>query len=142
MAQKILSLLHRSHPDYIRHVQFLAISLFARYTMSRQNDDLDKSILHNTEAIILLHSQAEPFLNVVRTFFRLARALLERSEKFKQPKGIKYSIEYLRHLQRFPLDSFDVPRTNVTASLIQALSSQVQLNAGNGTQDLKEMVVE
>ena len=117
------------------------MSLFARYTLSHQDDDLDKSILHHTEAIIFLHIQAEPFLDVVGTLFRLTLALIERSEKFKQPEGIKYSIEYLRHLQRFPFDSFGVPGTNVTASLIRALSTQVQLNAGNGTQDLKEMVV-
>ena len=117
------------------------MSLFARYRQSHQKDDLDKSILYYTEAIILLHTQAEPFLNVVETLFHLTLTLLERSENFKEPEGLKYSIEYLRHLRRFPLDSFDVPRSTVTTSLIRALSTQVRLNTGNGTQDIKEMVV-
>ena len=117
------------------------MSLFARYRQSHQKDDLDKSILYHTEAIILLHTQAEPFLNVMETLFHLTLTLLERSENFKEPEGLKYSIEYLRHLRRFPLDSFDVPRSTVTTSLIRALSTQVRLNTGNGTQDIKEMVV-
>ncbi|KAN0134196.1 hypothetical protein V8E53_007968 [Lactarius tabidus] len=68
-------------------------------------------------------------------------ALLDRSEMLEQPEGIKYSIEYLRYIRGFPLDSFDVPRTQVTTSLIQALWDQVRLGAGNGTRDIKEMVV-
>jgi hypothetical protein len=115
---------------------------FARYKLSNQKEDLDKSILHYTEAIFLPPmSQAGPFPNFVQTFFRLASALLVRSEKFEQPEGIKYVIEYLRYIRGFPLDSFDVPRTDVTTSLIRALRTQVTLGAGNGTQDIKEMVV-
>ena len=117
------------------------MSHFARYRLSHQNEDLDKSILYHTEVIILLHIQAEPVLNAIKTLFHLTLALLERSEEFKQPEGIKYSIEHLRHLRKFPCDSFDIPRTNVTASLIRALSIQVQLNAGNGPRDIKELVV-
>ena len=141
MAQKLRSLLHRSDPEYTGHVQILAMSHFARYRLSHQNEDLDKSILYHTEVIILLHIQAEPVLNAIKTLFHLTLALLERSEEFKQPEGIKYSIEHLRHLRKFPCDSFDIPRTNVTASLIRALSIQVQLNAGNGPRDIKELVV-
>ena len=113
---------------------------FARYDLSHQKDDLDKSILHNTEAI-LLPPMFWTSLDMVQTLFHLAVALMKRCEKFEQPEDIKYSIEYLRHLQRFPLDSFDIPRTYFIASFIRALSTQVQLNVGNGTQGIKEMVV-
>jgi hypothetical protein len=141
-SQESLSLLHRSHPEYIIHVHILALARFARYKLSNQKEDLDKSILHNTEAIFLPpRSQAGPSLNFVQTFFRLADALLVRSEDFKQPEGIKYVIEYLRYIRGFPLDSFDVPRTDVTTSLIRALRTQVTLGTGNGTQEIKEMVV-
>ena len=115
---------------------------FARWRWSHQKDDLDKSILHNTEAI-LLPPIFWTSLNIVETLFQLALFLTERCEKFEQPDDIKYSIEYLRHLRRFPLDSFKVPRTIVTTSFIQALSIHVQLKSGNepGTRDLKEIVV-
>jgi tetratricopeptide (TPR) repeat protein len=118
---------------------------FARHNLSQQKEDLDKSILHYTEAILLppvswALSQDGSFLNHVQTLFRLALALLKRSE-FELPEGIKYAIEYLRYIRRFPLDSFDCPRTDVTTWLIRALGAQVSLDAGNGTQDIEEMVV-
>jgi CHAT domain-containing protein/tetratricopeptide (TPR) repeat protein len=115
---------------------------YHRYELSHQKEDLDKSILHYTEAIFLPPtSRAGPSLNVVQTLYHLANTLLIRSEEFKQPEGIKFSIEYLRHLRGFPLDSFNVPRTDVTISLIRALRTQVRLDARNGTQDVNEMVV-
>jgi tetratricopeptide (TPR) repeat protein len=89
-------------------------------------------------------SRAGRLLNAVQTLFYLVNDLLVRSEEFDdfdQPEGIKSSIEYLRYLRRFSLDSFDVPRTVVTISLIRALRTQVRLGAGNGTQDINEMVV-
>ena len=111
---------------------------FARYRLSRQRDDLDKSILRYTEAI-LLPSMFWTSLNIVETLFHIALALMERSE-FERPKDIKYSIEYLRHLRTFPLDSFNVSRTVVTTSLTRALRTQIRAGAGNWTHDIKEMV--
>jgi CHAT domain-containing protein/tetratricopeptide (TPR) repeat protein len=78
------------------------------------------------------------FLNSVQTLFYLANDLRKRSE---EPESIKSSIEYLRHLRRFSLDSFNAPRRLVTISLIEALEAQVRLGAGNGTQDINEMAV-
>jgi CHAT domain-containing protein len=126
---------------YIKLLQALAIVRFARYSLSRQKEDLDKAILHYTEAIILLHIQAKPIFNVVHTFFGLARALLARSVNFDQPEGIEYATEYLRNIRKFPLDSFDVSRKDVTPWLIRALYDQVTSGVGNWTQDINEMVV-
>ena len=114
---------------------------FARYRQSHLKEDLDKSILHYTETIFLPPILAQPFLNVVQTLFHIAIALLRRSQEFELPEGIKYSVEYLRYLRRFPLDSFDIYRTLVTISLICALCTQVRLGADDRTQDIKEMVV-
>ena len=114
---------------------------FSRHRLSHQKEDLDKSILHFTEAIFLPPIQSELSLNIIQIFFHLAIALLERSEEFEQPESIKYTVEYLRHIRRLPLDSFDFPRrTVVTASLIRALRAQIELGAGNGAQ-FNEMVV-
>jgi hypothetical protein len=56
-------------------------------------------------------SRAGPFVNAVKTLCNLANALLLRSDEFGQPEDIKSSIEHLRHLRGFPLDSFHLPRT-------------------------------
>jgi len=79
---------------------------FTRYTLSQQKEDLDKGIV---QAIILLPvSRAGLSLNVVQLLFRLAFALLHRSEKFEQPEDVKSSIEHLRYLRGLPIDSFDL----------------------------------
>ena len=79
--------------------------------------------------------------NFFSLLFLLAHALIERSEEFKQPEGIKYPIEYLRYLRGSTLDSFSIPRSLVTTSLVQGLEIQVEVGKGDGTQNIKEMVV-
>ena len=106
--------------------------------MSHQEDDLHKSILHYTEAI-LLPPMFWASHNIFQTLFHIALAFMERS-KFERPKDIKYSIEYLRLLRTLSLDSFNVPRTVVTTSLTRALRTQIRAGAGNWTHDIKEMV--
>ena len=79
--------------------------------------------------------------NFFSLLFLLAHALIGRSEDFEQPEGIKYPIEYLRYLRGSTLDSFGVPKSLVTKSLVQGLRIQVEVGNGNGTQNIKEMVV-
>ncbi|KAF8257445.1 CHAT domain-containing protein [Lactarius quietus] len=139
--RKSLSQLHRYHSEYINYVHILAIAQFARYKLSHEKEDVDKSILHFTEAIFLPPvSRASPSLNFVEVLLHLALALLERSENFERPEDVKYAIEYLWYIRRFPPDSFDVPRTFVTTSPIRALRTQVKWGGGNWTRDIKEMV--
>ncbi|KAH9005609.1 CHAT domain-containing protein [Lactarius hatsudake] len=132
----------RSHLEHIIRIHHLAMARFERYKLSQQKEDLDKCILHHTEAILLPPvSQDGLSLNVVEHFFSLTRALLYRSKNFEQPaEDVKYSIEYLRHLRGLPLDSFGLSRQAVTTSLIRALSIQIKSEAGDGTQDVNEMV--
>ena len=94
-------------------------------------------------AIFLLPVSRDRLLpsNVFSLLFHLAWALVERSVLFKQPEGIKYPIEYLRFLRGSTLDSFDVSRNLVTISLVQGLKIQVFAGDGDGTQNVKEMVV-
>jgi tetratricopeptide (TPR) repeat protein len=138
-----LSLYPRSHSEYIDCVYDLAEERWARYQLSQEKQDLDKCIVHCTEAIFLppVFQDGPDPNSVCQLFFLLVSALLARSDKFGQPEGVKYSIEYLRYLRGLPLDSFDirVPRNLVTTSLIHALSIQVRL--GDGSRNLKEMVV-
>jgi tetratricopeptide (TPR) repeat protein len=137
-SQESLSLLHRSRPEYLAHLQILALARSARHRLLHQKEDLDKAILHYTEAILLRHISGL-YLDSVQTIYYLSLALLDRSEGFEQPEGIKYSVEYLRCIRRFPLDSF-VTITDVTTLLIRALCAQVVAGAGNWTQDINEMV--
>ncbi|KAH9025946.1 CHAT domain-containing protein [Lactarius pseudohatsudake] len=139
--QNAASWFPRPHSLHIIGVHSLAMARFARYELSREKEDLDRSILHFTEAILLPPvSRDRPFLNIVDHLFALARALLYRSEKFERPEDVKYSIEYLRYLRRLPLDSFDLSKHTVTTFLIRALCVQLRLEAGDGTQDVNETV--
>ncbi|KAH9059487.1 CHAT domain-containing protein [Lactarius vividus] len=139
--QSVLSRHPRSHSIHIMGVYALAMTRFARYTLSQQKEDLDKSVLYYTEAILLLPIYRGGYsLNIVKLLFYLARALLYRAENLEQLDDVKYSIEYLRYLRLLPLDSFDLSGHDVTTSLIQALGIQVMSEAGDGTQDVNEMV--
>jgi CHAT domain-containing protein/tetratricopeptide (TPR) repeat protein len=136
--QNSLSLYPRAHSEHINCVSALAVARLMRFRLSQEKEDLDQSIVHYTTAILLPVSRAG---DVPRLLLSLTTALRERSEKYEQPRGIEYSIKYLRYLRRFPIDSSDVPRSLVTTSLIRALGTQVEWGAGNETQNIKEMVV-
>ena len=113
-----------------------------RYTLLEQKEDLDKSILHLTEVIPLLHmSKAVHSKSVVQSHLHLAILLLRRSEGFHRSEDIKNSIAHLRYLQGLPLESSNISRNDIMASLIRALGIQVELELGDGTQDIEEMTV-
>ena len=143
LLENSASLYPRYYSERINCVYNLAEMRWVRYQLSNEKQDLNKSIVHCTEAILLPPiSRDGPYLNnVYQLLFRLASALLERYEEFEQPEGVKYSIDYLWYLRGLPLDSFDIPRNDVTTSLIRALATQVELDAGDVTQNIKEMVV-
>jgi len=131
----------RSHLKRVTCVHNLAKARFARYKLSRQKDDLDKCIVHYTEAIFLPPiSDAKVGRNIVEVLFELTSALFHRSDKFDQPEGVEYSVEYLRYLRGLPSDSFKVPSSDVTTTIIWALGAQVKSGAGNVTRNIEEMV--
>ncbi|KAI0293136.1 CHAT domain-containing protein [Multifurca ochricompacta] len=126
--QRALSWIPRSHPTYTAYIHLLARSRFERHKLSKQKEDLDKSILHYTEAIFLPPSWGF-YLNVVQVFFQLVISLLRRSNEFEQPEDAKCAVEYLRYLRGLPLDTFEVPHEAVKTLLVQALGIQVKLEA-------------
>ena len=141
--QDSISLYPRYHAEYINCVYDLAQERWARYRLSQDKEDLDKSIVRCTEAILLPPvSRDGPHLNnVVQLLFHLAFCLLELSEALDQPEGVKHSMGYLRFLRGLTLHSVEGSRIGVTTSLIQALAIQVRLNASNGTQNIEEMII-
>ena len=141
-SQHLLSTLPRSHPHRPACVYSLATARFDRYGLSNQRDDLDKAILHVTESILLQpRSWLSPKPKILQIFRNLAIALSIRSNDSKQPEDATYSAKYLRHLRDQPLETFGYLRHGVTSSLVRALAVQVQLEAGNVMQNIKEMAV-
>ncbi|KAI0298341.1 hypothetical protein B0F90DRAFT_710441 [Multifurca ochricompacta] len=128
-VQNVLLLFPRPCFAHTICIHTLAMMRFKRYRFSDQKEDLDKSILHYTEAIFLSPPLDGASLNIILLFFQLASSLLRRSKAFKQPEDAKYAVEYLRFLRELPLDTFGVLRNVVTTSLVQALAVPVKLDA-------------
>ncbi|KAH9025978.1 CHAT domain-containing protein [Lactarius pseudohatsudake] len=132
----------RPHSKHTTSIYSLAVARSERYRLLKQKEDLDKSILHFTEAILLLPvSWAGPLLHVTCTLFDLAATLYYRVKDFDQTEDVESCIEYLRYLQGLPLESFHIPRSQVIAMLIQTLGAQVNLGTGDWSRDIWEMAV-
>ncbi|KAH9020891.1 CHAT domain-containing protein [Lactarius hengduanensis] len=140
-SQHVILALPLSH-QYRAAVYLLATARFGRYKLSHQKDDLDKTILHLTESVLLQPwSLPGPKPSILLIFLNLAVALCLRSNDSKQPEDATYSAKYLRHLRDQPLEMFGFPRSLVTLSLLDALCVQVNLEAGNVMQEIGEMAV-
>ena len=75
------------------------------------------------------------------TLFSLAGALLLRSAVSKQPEGAIYATKHLYLLRDQPHAIPGIPRHKVTPSLVVALASKVELEAGNTMENIREMAV-
>ena len=142
-TQNALSLFPRSDHSHADCTNILARARFLRFQHLEQKEDLDKSILHITEAILLptFPNSGRPSYYVVELLFFLTRALLQRSQVFGQPEDLKCTIKYLQHLHKLPLESLGMSTIDVTTKLTQALADQVRMEAGHGTQNIAEIVV-
>jgi hypothetical protein len=120
----------------------LAWERLLRHALSDQREDLDKGLVHFAEAILLppiSRPQHRPI--TLNTLFYLASTLVLRSDMYKQPEDAIYATKYLLHLRDQPHSIPGVPHHKVTAMLVDALSSQVKLGAGNVMQNIREMAV-
>jgi tetratricopeptide (TPR) repeat protein len=138
LHQNSLRLYPRSHPERIKLVYKLAERRYERHDLSQEKEDLDKYIVHLTEAILL--PPVSRASDIPRLLFDLTIALQERSDKYEQRESTAYCINYFRYFRRFPIDSFNIPRSDLTTSLIRALGTQVEWGSGNETRDINEMV--
>jgi CHAT domain-containing protein len=140
--QHLLSKLSRSDPHRLEYVFSLASMPLLRYTLSKQREDLDKAIVRFTESILLSPlSRLQHDPNILIALFSLATALLLRSTVSKQPEDAICAAKYLSHLRDQPYEIPSISRYQVTASLVDALALQVELEAGNAMQNIREMVV-
>ena len=109
-----------------------------RYTLTGRQDDLDQSILHSTEAILLSPPQVSRLQYVVEEFNAIAFAILLRAKASQQPEDVKCCITFLRYMHR---QWNGVPihvHFPVTETLIRSLAVQVELGLGE-YQEIEEM---
>ena len=125
----------------------LSYERLVRYTLSRKLEDIDKAILHLTEAVLLplpplVDSNLCKF--VLSCFFQLARSLFTRFHRTSQPEDLKYSVDYFRHLYHsdLVLDPVGVPRRKIIIAFVKALGTRVELEVCSATvtQTFGEMV--
>ena len=78
---------------------------------------------------------------ILHAFLSLARTLVLRSIVSKQPEDAIYATKYLSYLRDQPHEIPTIPRYQITGLLVDALASQVKLDAGNVMQNIREMLV-
>ena len=100
------------------------------YRFSGRSEDLDKSVYHTVEAILLpFHILIEHGSYLIKTLFYLATGLLLCSCKLKKPDDVKHAVRYLRYLQDQSLETSDVTCNEIEVFLAQALAIQVKLGS-------------
>jgi CHAT domain-containing protein len=120
----------------------LALKRLHRHFLSDQREDLDKAIVHSTESILLSPlSWLQRGSEILAVLFPLSYALFLRSNVSKQPEDAICATKYLSHLRDQPHEIPYIPRHQLTAFLVDALALQVELEAGNVMQNIREMAV-
>ncbi|KAH9034027.1 CHAT domain-containing protein [Lactarius deliciosus] len=120
-SQHVILALPLSH-QYRAAVYRLATARFGRYKLSHQKDDLDKTILHLTESVLLQPwSLPGPNPSILLIFLNLAVALYLRSNDSSSPK--------------MPLTQPN------TFAIFETSLLKLNLEAGNVMQEIGEMAV-
>ncbi|KAH9057059.1 CHAT domain-containing protein [Lactarius deliciosus] len=141
-VQQILAKSPRSEPLRLPFLIYLAFKRSLRYIRSNQKEDLDKSIFHLTELILLGPlAWLEYGPCIFEVFFLLADALLKRSIVSNKPEDAIVATKYLRHLRGQPQAALSFPRIAITRLLMRVLTFQVVLDASNVEQNIEEMTV-
>ena len=122
----------------------LVSRLNPRFSMSHQKGDLDRAIVHLTEAI-LLELPFPPGLTVAFAFYCLASILLTRFAWFEQSEDVKSSAKYFLFIRTHsrPHNAFDLSHLGdggLASRLVCALAKNVMLGPGDTIQDMKEIM--
>ncbi|KAF8259677.1 CHAT domain-containing protein [Lactarius quietus] len=138
----LLSILSRSDPLRPLFLYGLARRRLERFELSDhwQREDLDESICHLTESILLIPlSWLERGPIFLKAFFSLALALLMRSRMCEQPNDVVHAAKYLFHLRDQPNEISGIPHHHITTLLVIALD--MKLETGNTMQNIREIAV-
>jgi CHAT domain-containing protein len=139
--QNILSSLPRPHPRRAECLLSIAGWRMKHYGLSDCHEQLNKSILHLTEALLHPLPRTRHPPNTDRLLFSLALVLYLRSTKFKHLDDVQYCVKYLRYLRDQPLRVPDASPDEVTSFLVLALGVQVELKSEDFTEDIEEMTI-
>jgi CHAT domain-containing protein len=140
--QRHLSVSFRLDPYRPKLILGMAVSLLKRHMLSNLREDLDKSLVHFTESILLPPSSwLEHRPLALQALFLLSLGLIMRSSLSMQPQDAIDASKYLRLLRDQPQQAFGFPRHQVTTLLMDALAFKVELEAGNVMQNIGEMAV-
>ncbi|KAI9452971.1 CHAT domain-containing protein [Lactarius psammicola] len=140
--QQFLATPSLSGPLRLLPVLGLGLARLKRFMLSRQMEDLEKSIFHLTEAILLPpHSWLGNGPLILQALYFLTSALLIRSTRSKQPEDAIYAAKYLRHLRDRPHQAPGSLGHAATTSLVSALAIQVEFEVGSVMQNIVEMEI-
>jgi hypothetical protein len=139
--ENILKRSLRSHPRRQKTLALLGRSLFQRRKLMSRSDDVDQSILHLIEAILLLLRVPGEFgVNLIEIFSELAFDLIQRSKRSNGFEDANFAIQCFRCLQSQPIDSSCALRNEVTTSIIEALGIRAASGSSDGMQDINDVI--
>ena len=132
MAQSHLSTLSRFHPECHVWLANLSDARTHRYQLSNRNEDIEKSLLHATEAILIIRWQrhASYRINIVEFFRNIAFSLGRRVNHSSSAGDSKYCIQYLRYLHDLPLEACNTSRNKFLELFVKVLANHVRLQIG------------
>ena len=132
----------RTDPCRSTYLANLAEARLARYHLSDEKDDLERSIAHSAEAILLLyHPLVRHDPNIITTFFFFSDALLRLSQKFNQLGYAKHCVKHFRYLRDQSLETSRITRGHITTGFAWALATQVQLESIDPMGSIGDMAV-
>ena len=139
-CRRILLSSPRSYPFRSAILQELANLYDNRSEYSGQKEDLDMSILYNTEVVFVASRSDRVGKFTMQCFYLLGTRLVNRLRVFNQPSDTHHCIGYLRYLESQPLEAFGVPSDKVKVYLLEALASQVELGIGDAAHNIDEIM--
>ena len=142
MAQSHLSTLPRFHPERPLFLASLSDAWTHRYHLSKRKEDIDKSLLHATEAILIPRWQRHTSyrINIVELFRNIAFSLGRRVSHSSSAKDSNCCIQYLRYLRDLPLEVCNTSRNKFLQLFVNVLANHVRLHPGDETRAIEEMV--
>jgi len=117
------------------------MALSARYMLTDENEDLEKSISRSVEAILSFDPHIGHGPEVIRAFFALAFSLARRLHKLKRPGDSKDCLRYFRYLRDQSLETSDITKDRITTAFTGALANEVQMESIDPTRNIEEMAI-
>ena len=135
------SLLLKADPHRLFYVHFLTLGTGSRFSSSREQGNVEQSIISLAKAILVPLPQDAPssFLIIVQIFYCLTLSLFSRIMDSMRPQDVKCCVRHFRYLHgQWHEISMNFPLP-VTTALVYVLAVQVKLELGDIYQDIDEM---